>query len=108
MDQPTQQPSNVHFHNAHPDLGDSRAEILDGLAQPNKRISLKWFYDAHGSELFEQITQLPEYYPTRTEIGILSDHRSEISAHCGSDCSRSYGRSNSAAAPFQPYSGKGV
>ena len=48
-------------------------EVLHGLAQPQKVLQAKYFYDQTGSELFEQITQQPEYYLTRTEIDILSD-----------------------------------
>jgi dimethylhistidine N-methyltransferase len=55
-------------------------DVLDGLAQHPKRLAPKYFYDAAGSELFEQITLLPEYYPTRTELGILRDRGREISA----------------------------
>jgi dimethylhistidine N-methyltransferase len=53
-------------------------EALEGLTQTPKTLSPKYFYDAAGSDLFEQITLLPEYYPTRTEIGILRDRGSEI------------------------------
>jgi dimethylhistidine N-methyltransferase len=55
-------------------------DVLDDLSQRPKRLSPKYFYDATGSELFEQITLLPEYYPTRTELGILGDRAGEISA----------------------------
>jgi dimethylhistidine N-methyltransferase len=55
-------------------------EAIDDLSQHPKRLSPKYFYDATGSELFEQITVLPEYYPTRTELGILRDRAGEISA----------------------------
>ena len=55
-------------------------EAVDDLSQHPKRLSPKYFYDATGSELFEAITRLPEYYPTRTELGILRDRGSEISA----------------------------
>src|ERR1700726_919547 len=55
-------------------------DVLDGLSQHPKRLSPKYFYDAAGSELFEQITLLPEYYPTRTELSILRDRGSAISA----------------------------
>ncbi len=48
-------------------------DVLDGLSQHPKRLSPKYFYDAAGSELFEQITLLPEYYPTRTELSILRE-----------------------------------
>ncbi|WP_291851583.1 L-histidine N(alpha)-methyltransferase [Bradyrhizobium sp.] len=47
------------------------SDVIGGLSQFPKRLSPKYFYDAAGSELFEQITVLPEYYPTRTELGIL-------------------------------------
>jgi dimethylhistidine N-methyltransferase len=55
-------------------------DVIDDLSQHPKRLSPKYFYDAAGSELFEQITLLPEYYPTRTELSILRDRGSEISA----------------------------
>jgi dimethylhistidine N-methyltransferase len=55
-------------------------DVIDGFSRYPKRLSPKYFYDATGSELFEQITQLPEYYPTRTELGILRDRGQEISA----------------------------
>jgi L-histidine N-alpha-methyltransferase len=48
-----------------------REDVLDGLTRPFKEIPPKHFYDARGSELFEQICELPEYYPTRTERSIL-------------------------------------
>ena len=86
MEQAVAPLSNVHFHDAHPTLGDSRSELLQGLRQDQKTVNPKWFYDATGSDLFEQITQLPEYYPTRTEIGILSANRQAIAEHCGTGC----------------------
>ena len=51
-----------------------RAEVLEGLRRPAKELSPKWFYDTRGSELFEAITRLPEYYPTRTERALLERH----------------------------------
>ena len=53
-------------------------DALQGLTQTPKSLSPKYFYDATGSALFEQITLLPEYYPTRTELGILRDRGGEI------------------------------
>jgi L-histidine Nalpha-methyltransferase len=53
-------------------------DVLDGLTRPFKELPPKHFYDARGSELFEQICELPEYYPTRTERQILEDHATEI------------------------------
>jgi dimethylhistidine N-methyltransferase len=55
-------------------------DAIDDLSQRPKRLSPKYFYDAAGSELFEAITRLPEYYPTRTELSILRDRGSEIAA----------------------------
>lgn len=59
-------------------------EVLTGLKAPQKNLPSKYFYDKRGSELFEQITQLEEYYPTRTERHILESHVSEIAACLGS------------------------
>ncbi len=46
-------------------------DVRWGLSQPQKQLPSKYFYDTRGSELFEAITELPEYYPTRTETGLL-------------------------------------
>ncbi|MGV8872314.1 MAG: L-histidine N(alpha)-methyltransferase [Rhodococcus sp. (in: high G+C Gram-positive bacteria)] len=55
-----------------------RKDVRDGLTSDPKWLSPKYFYDALGSELFEQITVLPEYYPTRTERALLEDHALDI------------------------------
>jgi L-histidine Nalpha-methyltransferase len=55
-------------------------DVLDGLTKPFKELAPKHFYDARGSELFEQITEQPEYYPTRTEMAILGERAEEIVA----------------------------
>ncbi|MGW6903339.1 L-histidine N(alpha)-methyltransferase [Streptomyces sp. NPDC054940] len=60
-----------------------RADVLKGLTSTPKTLPPKWFYDAKGSELFEQITELPEYYPTRAEREILVDRAGEIAAASG-------------------------
>ncbi len=57
--------------------------VLAGLAAPRKVVPARFFYDMTGSALFEAITRLPEYYPTRTEIGILRDHAPAIAAAVG-------------------------
>lgn len=54
--------------------------LLAGLREQPKRVAPKYFYDNAGSRLFERITQLPEYYPTRTEMTILADRADEIAA----------------------------
>ncbi|MEU5891232.1 L-histidine N(alpha)-methyltransferase [Streptomyces sp. NPDC047461] len=60
-----------------------RADVLRGLTRTPKTLPPKWFYDAHGSELFDQITELPEYYPTRAEREILVARATEIAAASG-------------------------
>ncbi|PZN97153.1 MAG: L-histidine N(alpha)-methyltransferase [Alphaproteobacteria bacterium] len=67
----------------HDDARDFADAALAGLAQPQKVIPARFFYDRAGSELFEAITELPEYYPTRTEIGILESHAADIAATVG-------------------------
>src|SRR4051812_23240969 len=55
-------------------------DVVSGLTATPKRLPPKYFYDSAGSALFEQITQLPEYYPTRCETGILQEHAAAIAA----------------------------
>ena len=55
-------------------------DVIDDLSRYPKRLSPKYFYDTKGSELFEAITRLPEYYPTRTELGILRERAGDISS----------------------------
>jgi len=62
----------VRIVDLRPDFGDLRAEAVDGLRQSPKTLPCKYFYDALGARLFEAITELPEYYPTRTELGIMN------------------------------------
>ena len=60
-----------------------RADVLAGLARRPRAIPARWFYDRRGSELFEAITDLPEYYPTRTETALLARLCPELSALIG-------------------------
>jgi L-histidine N-alpha-methyltransferase len=60
-----------------------RSDVLQGLTATPKTLPPKWFYDAHGSELFERITELPEYYPTRAEREILLGRSGEIATATG-------------------------
>jgi L-histidine N-alpha-methyltransferase len=57
-----------------------RTDVAEGLTAMPKALPPKWFYDERGSELFEEITELPEYYPTRTERTILVAHAGDIAA----------------------------
>ncbi len=63
------------------------AEVLQGLGRSPKQLPPKLFYDETGSQLFEQITQLPEYYLTRTEVGIMKQHAGEMVELAGKDVS---------------------
>ena len=58
--------------------GELRADVVAGLTAERKWLPPKWFYDAEGSELFEKITQLAEYYPTRAEREILATHAADV------------------------------
>ena len=60
-----------------------RADVLAGLAAPVPAVPARWLYDRRGSELFEAITQLPEYYPTRTETALLERHCAKIGERVG-------------------------
>jgi L-histidine N-alpha-methyltransferase len=62
-----------------------RRDVLGGLAASPKSLPPKWFYDSVGSELFDQITRLPEYYPTRAEAEILRARSAEIASVAGAD-----------------------
>lgn len=70
----------------HEDSGALRAEIVAGLTRHPASISPKFFYDVLGSRLFEAITDLPEYYPTRTEASIFATSAPAIAARAGSGC----------------------
>ncbi|MEP2234669.1 MAG: L-histidine N(alpha)-methyltransferase [Alteripontixanthobacter sp.] len=60
-----------------------RADVLTGLRQPQKAVPARWLYDDAGSQLFEDITQIPEYYPTRAETEILEDREHDFAEAIG-------------------------
>lgn len=60
-----------------------RADVLKGLGERQKAVQARWLYDLAGSELFEEITRLPEYYPTRVETDLLERHGEEIARITG-------------------------
>jgi L-histidine Nalpha-methyltransferase len=68
----------------------ARSELLEdalrGLSAPQKWLPSKYFYDEHGSALFDAITELEEYYPTRTELSILQRHAPAMARQLGPDC----------------------
>ncbi|MGY8992398.1 MAG: L-histidine N(alpha)-methyltransferase, partial [Rhodospirillales bacterium] len=69
-----------------PASNDILSEVLEGLARSPKTLPSKYFYDEQGSDLFQKICALPEYYPTRTEIRLLHDCTAEIASHIGAKC----------------------
>lgn len=71
---------NAHFTDLKPTTESFLDAVIDGLSQKQKTLSPKFFYDGRGSRLFDEICVLPEYYPTRTEIRIITDNRDEMSA----------------------------
>ncbi|MEJ2382281.1 MAG: L-histidine N(alpha)-methyltransferase [Gammaproteobacteria bacterium] len=73
----------IRFHDEHPGVSSLRDEVLRGLAAQPKAIPPKFFYDERGSKLFDRICEQPEYYPTRTEIGILDQCAADIAALAG-------------------------
>jgi len=75
--------SEIQFHDFHPEISDFYSEVVAGLQTEPKKIPPKFFYDETGSQLFEQICQLPEYYPTRTEQKILNENAAEIARIIG-------------------------
>ncbi len=77
-----------------------RADVLAGLKAPIPAIPARWLYDRRGSELFEEITRLPEYYPTRTERAILEAHSAEVAAIAGTgDAVVEFGSGSSTKTP---------
>ena len=73
----------LRLHDLAPEQEDFRSAVLEGLTKPHKSLPCKFFYDDAGSALFDRICELPEYYPTRTEIGILTAAAPEIAALAG-------------------------
>lgn len=73
----------VYFYDHPPEPEDAAAQLLEGLRKPQKAIAPKFFYDERGSELFTEITRQPEYYPTRTEMGVLQEIRHQLPALIG-------------------------
>lgn len=78
-----------------------RADVLAGLAAPHRAVPARWLYDRRGSELFEEITDLPEYYPTRTERTLLERYSGEVAEIAGKgDAVVEFGSGSSAKTPI--------
>ena len=71
------------FLNLEPALSDFKSDVIEGLSKPQKSLSPMYFYDARGSEIFEKITELDAYYPTRTERKIMIDNADAIGEAIG-------------------------
>lgn len=74
----------IFFHELHACADSMAADVHTGLSREQKSLPPKYFYDKKGSELFDAITRLPEYYPARTEIGLLRRHAAEMAELLGS------------------------
>ena len=71
------------FHDLHPTSDDLATDVLAGFSRAQKSIPPKYFYDTEGSRLVDAITELPEYYPTRTETAMLIAYADEIARKAG-------------------------
>lgn len=69
-----------------PEIEDILSEVIDGFEKPQKQLPSKLFYDKRGSQLFDQICELEEYYPTRTEVGIMEQNIDTICSVLGENC----------------------
>ena len=76
----------IHFHDMHPTASDLLDDVITGLQQSPRSIPPKYFYDEKGSQLFDQITELEDYYPTRIEISILQKYKQDIVSLLNKDC----------------------
>ena len=73
----------VRLTDLEPGADDFLAAVLEGLSAPDKALPYRFLYDSRGSALFDRITRLPEYYPTRAELGILQHNAAEIADRLG-------------------------
>jgi uncharacterized SAM-dependent methyltransferase len=88
MSMPLKLPLHKHDHpfevlDCHPVASDMLSEVMQSLQRTPKHLPSKYFYDGRGAELFEEICDLPEYYPTRTEISILEEYLPRIAQDLG-------------------------
>jgi dimethylhistidine N-methyltransferase len=76
------------------------SDVIAGLSQRQKAVPARWFYDQCGSELFEEITRLPEYYPTRTESGILTAAAADLAQRLAGRAVVEFGSGSSEKTPL--------
>src|SRR5215472_4729591 len=79
----TSEARSVTLRDYHPHVDQMSTEVLEGLSLPQKTLPCKYFYDRRGSQLFDAICELPEYYLTRTELGIMETHLPAMAAALG-------------------------
>ena len=85
-DRTTGHPRHHRLHDLSPKRDDFRSQVIQGLSQKRKTLPCKFFYDQRGSQLFDRICELPEYYLTRTELQILQSHVGEMAEALGPEC----------------------
>lgn len=85
---PQQRPTHgvVRFYNFLPPGNAFLDDVLNGMAQPQKSLPSKYLRDLRGCALFEKVCELPEYYPARTELGIMREHAAAMAKFLGADC----------------------
>ncbi len=76
-------PSEIFLYDLSADTLDMRSDVLAGLARTPKRLPSKYLYDARGSQLFERVCELPEYYLTRAELALMEMHVAQMAAALG-------------------------
>ena len=79
-------PARTPYIDLKPDSASFLRDVIAGLSRPRKALSPKYFYDERGSALFEAICELPEYYPTRTEMAMMQAHAADMARCLGPDC----------------------
>jgi probable methyltransferase len=79
-------PQPLKLYDFAPRFNTFRTDVIQGLQRPIKELASKYFYDEVGSQLFDQICELPEYYPTRTEISIMEQNIQQIARTLGPRC----------------------
>src|SRR5580704_1989557 len=73
----------IHALDLAPSASEVRVEVMTALSGPQKMLPCKLFYDEYGSRLFDEICNLPEYYTTRTEQGIIREYAAEMASAIG-------------------------
>ena len=76
----------IRFRDEGPEIEDFKSEVIENLSRERKTLPCKFFYDKTGSDLFDRICELDEYYPTRTEIALLERHGEEFAELSGPAC----------------------